>query len=134
VQRSGAEGSGQKRGILLVEGAPDLLAAVQWLEETSQAETYIPVAMLGAGQPIQGSALSHFVGRQVRIMEQRDPAKTRRDGTTYFPGQDAARKWQDQLTGVAASCHIIHLPEAMPGKDLNDYLKWTQRTPLPALT
>ena len=123
----GAEGSGQKRGILLVEGAPDLLAAVQWLEETGEAETCIPVAMLGAGQPIQGSALSHFVGRQVRIMEQRDPAKTRRDGTTYYPGQDAARKWQDQLAGVAASCRILHLPEAMPGKDLNDYLKWEGR-------
>ena len=87
----------------------------------------MPVAMLGAGQPIQGSALCHFVGKHVRIMEQRDPAKTRRDGTTYFPGQDAARKWQQQLAPVAASCRIIHLPDAMPGKDLNDYLKWPGR-------
>ena len=118
---------GRERGILLVEGAPDLLAAVQWLEETGQGDAFMPVAMLGAGQPIQGSALCHFVGKHVRIMEQRDPAKTRRDGTTYFPGQDAARKWQQQLAPVAASCRILHLPDAMPGKDLNDYLKWPGR-------
>lgn len=117
-------------GILLVEGAPDLLAAVQWLEEQGKTEVFAPVAMLGTGHPIQGSALVHFLGRHVIIVEQNDPPKTRPNGTTYHPGQDAAAKWQQQLTGTAASVTILHLPAEMPGKDLNDYLKWNQRKPL----
>lgn len=117
-------------GILLVEGAPDLLAAVQLIEEEGKTDTLMPVAMLGTGHPIQGSALVHFLGRHVIIVEQNDPPKTRPNGTTYHPGQDAAAKWQQQLTGTAASVTILHLPAEMPGKDLNDYLKWNQRKTL----
>jgi len=114
-------------GLLLVEGAPDLLAAVQVIEEEGQEAAFSPVAMLGTWHPIQGSALTHFTGRHVVIVEQNDPVKTRRDGSTYYPGQEAAAKWQQQLSPVTASVRIIHLPAEMPGKDLNDYLKWPGR-------
>ena len=117
-------------GLLLVEGAPDLLAAVQVIEEEGKEAAFSPVAMLGTGHPIQGSALTHFTGRHVLIVEQNDAIKTRRDGSTYAPGQDAAAKWEQQLSPVAASVHILHLPAEMPGKDLNDYLKWNLRKPL----
>jgi hypothetical protein len=112
-------------GLLLVEGAPDLLAAVQFCEES--LPDHAPVAMLGAAQPIHPGSLPHFKGRHVLIAEQKDPAKTRRDGSTYYPGQEAAARWAATLTPHAASVQILHLPPACPGKDLNDYLLWADR-------
>lgn len=116
-------------GLLLVEGAPDLLAAVQYCEES--LPDYAPTALLGASQPIHPGALLHFKGKRVLICEQKDPPKTRPDGSTYYPGQDAAARWQAQLQPHAAHVEILHLPEALPGKDLNDYLLWEGRGDYP---
>lgn len=95
--------------ILLVEGAPDLLAAFQLA--LGRNGEFAPVAMLSAACPIHTDALRLFTGKRVRIY-------AHNDGGT---GQCAAQKWASQI------CHratVDIFPLAPYGiKDLNDLVR-----------
>jgi hypothetical protein len=70
--------------VLLVEGAPDYLAACQLI--AAQDENVLPVVMLGAGTTIDRDALPHFVNRRVIIVGHPDEA-----------GRAAALRWAAQI-------------------------------------
>lgn len=95
--------------ILLVEGAPDLLAAFEAIK--GHADKFAPVAMLSAACPIHTDALRLFTGKRVRII-------AHNDGGT---GQRAAEGWVKQLT--QRGCTVDVFSFARYGvKDLNDYV------------
>lgn len=100
--------------IAVVEGGPDLLAALHfgWAEGKESAVT--PVAMLGASLSIPDQVLSMFSGKRVRIFPHTDDA-----------GQDAAARWEQQLVAVGAevdcfSLSGISMTTGEPVGDLND--------------
>jgi hypothetical protein len=100
--------------IALVEGGPDLIAALHfaWAEDLESKVT--PVAMLGASLTIPDDALPLFKGKRVRIFPHLDDA-----------GQDAAVRWERQLTeaGADVDCFSlggIRMNDGGPVGDLND--------------
>lgn len=102
------------QSIALVEGGPDLLAALSlaWAEGSEQLVA--PVAMLGAAHSIPDDALSLFRGKRVRIFPHLDEA-----------GQKAAPRWEQQLAAAGATVRCISLKnirtaDGTPAKDLND--------------
>lgn len=102
------------QSIALVEGGPDLLAALSlaWAEGVEQLVA--PVAMLGATHSIPENALPLFKGKQVRIFPHLDDA-----------GQKAAPRWEQQITAAGASARSLSLAgirtdSGEPVKDLND--------------
>jgi hypothetical protein len=114
----GAANIAHKPVVMLVEGMPDLLAAVQVILEENRVHDTAPVAMLGAGQHINVHALPYFTGKHVRIFPDRDEA-----------GAKGAATWAQQLQGVAASVDYFSfdafpLTSPEPIKDLNDFIRW----------
>ena len=112
----GAANIGHKPVVLLVEGMPDLLAAMQVILEENRLHEAAPVTMLGAGQHINVHSLPHFVGKHVRIFPDRDEA-----------GMKGAATWTEQLQGIAASIDCFSfdafpLSTQKPIKDLNDFV------------
>ncbi len=98
--------------LLMVEGAPDLLAACHYIEKMDSA--CFPVAMLGAGQRIHPDALPLFAGKRIRICAHADK-----------PGRDGAERWAAQLATVGAEVDIadfsgLRKRDGAPVKDLND--------------
>ena len=90
--------------IVLVEGAPDYLAACD-LFAVAERE-FLPAAMLGATpQPIHPDALDIMKNREVLILAHPDSA-----------GAEGAKCWRSQLTDVGASVRLMQLS----GGDLND--------------
>jgi hypothetical protein len=107
------------RAIMLVEGGPDLLAALHLLHEAEVGDV-LPVALLGrcAGGAIHSEALGLLAGKRVRIYPHADS-----DGG----GLEAAAKWAAQLAG--AGCHVDAVSFAgrlqangQPVNDLNDWI------------
>lgn len=105
------------RAIMLVEGGPDFLAALHFLNEREVWDVW-PVAMLGrsTGGAIHPDALALLSGRKVRIYCHAD-----QDGG----GVDAAVKWGRQLAGVgcavdAFSFDSLRQRDGARVKDLND--------------
>lgn len=92
--------------VALVEGGGDLLGAYDFILRENRVSRVVPVALLGAGQPIPEDQVEAFRGRRVRIFQQGDGA-----------GEKAAARWNRQLLGVAGKVGIAQLPE---GKDLGD--------------
>ena len=100
--------------IALVEGAPDLLAAHHFIIAEGREQDVAAVAMLGASQRIFETALPHFRDKRVRIYPHLDSA-----------GQDAARRWTEQLESAGADVDCFDLsgiPTVSNGRvgDLND--------------
>ena len=101
--------------IALVEGGPDLLAALH-LSWIAGAEARIaPVAMLGASLSLPAEALSDFAGKRVRLFPDADEA-----------GQTAGARWAAQL--LAAGVNVdrycfdgLVRADGEPVKDLNDF-------------
>jgi len=75
--------------IALVEGGPDMLAAVHLAWCAGVENEVAPVAMLGAANRIPDEALTLFSGKRVRIFGHADE-----------PGQAAAARWAGQLVGL----------------------------------
>jgi hypothetical protein len=108
--------------IALCEGGPDLLAG-HYLALCEQSTfpgkrdvSCVPVAMLGASQPIHADALPLFAGKRVRIMGHDDRA-----------GRRAVELWAGQLTSVGADVDAfsfagLRQTDGAPVKDLNDSL------------
>lgn len=95
--------------ILLVEGAPDLLAAFEAIK--GRSDKFAPVAMLSAACPIHTDARRLFDGKRVRIF-------AHNDGGT---GHRAADGWAKKLT--ERGCTVDVFSFARYGvKDLNEYV------------
>lgn len=101
--------------VLVVEGGPDLLAALDFVDREGQLCDCCPVAMLGASQRIPASAFPIFAGKRVRIYPHTDP-----------PGMDGAQAWAAQL-GQAGAANIdafgfagLRRATGEPVEDLND--------------
>lgn len=92
-------------GIALVEGGPDLLAALHLAVTQGTADRMAPVVMLGAGQCIPREALPFFARKRVRIFLHADEA-----------GQQAGQRWHQRIK-AAAQVVDGYLCE---GGDLND--------------
>jgi hypothetical protein len=75
--------------IALVEGGPDMLAAVHLAWCAGCEDEVAPVAMLGGANRIPDDALALFAGKRVRIFGHADE-----------PGQAAAARWASQLAEV----------------------------------
>lgn len=106
------------RGILLTEGGPDYLAALDFLCRFKR-QGWQPVSMLGASTQIDTEALEILAGRRVRIYAHHDPKNS--------AGMTAARRWFRQLR--EAGCEVDGFsfagPKRTDGKpvtDLNDLL------------
>jgi hypothetical protein len=78
--------------VLIVEGGPDLLAALHFINRHGQLCDCCPVAMLGATQRIPASAFPIFAGKHVRIFPHTDP-----------PGLAAGRAWARQMAQAGAA-------------------------------
>lgn len=103
--------------ILLVEGGPDYLAAVDFLIRFER-QGFQPVAMLGKSNRIPADALEAMAGRRVRIYPHHDPGGG---------GMEAAQGWFEQLAG--AGCEVdgfsfegLARKDGQPVTDLNDLL------------
>jgi hypothetical protein len=101
--------------VLLVEGGPDLLAALDFVNRAGQLCDCCPVAMLGASQRIPATAFPIFAGKRVRIYPHTDP-----------PGLDAARAWALQVAKAGAAKTDafgfagLQRASGEPVEDLND--------------
>ena len=100
--------------IVLVEGAPDLLAAHHFIYAESRERDVAAVCVTGASNRIHADALPLFAGKRVRIFPHLDVA-----------GQDAALRWTAQLESVNATVDCFDLrniptTSGQPVKDLND--------------
>ena len=112
----GAADIGSKPVVLLAEGMPDLLAAIQVISSEDRHADTAAVAMLGAGKLIHPQALPLFAGKRVRIFPDNDPA-----------GLQAGGVWQRQLEEVGAEVDRFSMSAQeqsgrKPIKDLNDFV------------
>lgn len=98
--------------VMLVEGAPDLLAAWTLIHLTGRASQIAPVAMLGASNDIDASALQAFAGKEVWIFPHADAA-----------GQRSLERWAGQLLPNAACIRPVRTKH----KDVNDFVSATYR-------
>ncbi len=101
--------------LVLVEGGPDLLAALHLASIEDRAPAIAPVAMLGASHQIPADCLPAFCGKHVRLFPHADPA-----------GAAAARRWAAQLHAAGAGCDYFSFSsltrhDGAPVKDLNDF-------------
>ena len=102
------------QAIALVEGGPDLLAALSLAWESGMGDHVAPVAMLGAANRIPNEALPYFKGKKVRIFPHLDD-----------PGHKAAATWTNQLIRACAKVRCVSLANIRMengqfAKDLND--------------
>lgn len=120
----------RRRRIALVEGGPDLLAALALAAASGCLDDLGVVAVLGAGCRLVEDALPHFRGCRVRLFPHADPPRP--DGTA--PGLEGAARWQDQLDAAGATVDAFDLggltaADGRHVKDLNDAARdWAQLT------
>jgi hypothetical protein len=100
--------------IALVEGGPDLLAALHLSWVAGVEGRIAPVAMLGASLSIPAEALPDFAGKRVRLFPDADKA-----------GQTAGIRWAVQLRAAGVKVDGYCFGELLredgePVQDLND--------------
>lgn len=105
--------AGGAKSITIVEGELDAPSA--WVLLGSR---YPVVSVLSSGAAV-GDCQRNYeylnAFSEIVICFDADEAKTRKDGTTFFPGQEAAKKVAELFPG---KCRILTLRE---GKDPNEY-------------
>ncbi len=129
----GAEAIGDKENVLMVEGGPDVLAAIHFLLGFGMLREVAVVGMLGGGNHIADDALPLFKGKRVRSMIDADEVKEqlvkKRDGTTKVrrsrAGYDSGLRWQNTLLAAGASFEAFNLwgltrADGRAVKDVND--------------
>jgi hypothetical protein len=108
--------------IALVEGGPDLLAAIDLATITNTSQAIASVAMFGSSISIKEQVLDQFTDKRVRIFAHADIA-----------GQNAGRVWADQL--ISVGCEVSGYPfeglklDGQPVGDLNDFLNLLPQNP-----
>jgi DNA primase len=103
--------------LAIVEGGPDLLAALHFTQAEGAAERVGVVGMLGASNSIPADALPYFKNKRVRIFPHDDRA-----------GLKAATEWEKQLqtAGAETDCFRVGgvlLDGGGISKDLNDLVR-----------
>ena len=129
----GAADMGDRMCVLLVEGAPDMLAAYHFLWGFQRLKHVAVVSMLGATARIGDEALPFFKGKRVRICIDADAVQEKKTvdakGVEHVkrtrPGYDAAARWTEQLTQAGAAVQGFDLSglvraDGKAVKDLND--------------
>ncbi len=104
----------QKPFLVIVEGAPDLLAALHFAQKESRADSVGVVAILGAANSVPEDALKHFANKRVRIFPHDDE-----------PGMKAAKVWEAQLRAIGAETDCfrvggVKMNNGGTSSDLND--------------
>lgn len=113
---------GDRPGVLLVEGGPDILAGYHFLHRFGVLDRVAVVGMLGGSSRIAEAALPFFKGKRVRIMAHADEVKE--DGQR--PGFEAAYRWQEQLREAGAAVKtfnlegLVRMDNGKAVKDVND--------------
>jgi len=104
--------------LLLVEGGPDVLAALEIVRREGVAESVGVVGILGAGNTrLDAAALPFFRNKAVRLFPHADEA-----------GRKAAKEWARLLLDAGAArvdafdLSGLMLADGVPGKDLCDVL------------
>lgn len=105
--------------VLLVEGSGDFLAAWHFITAEHLHGRCAAVAMTGAANWIPSEALQEIAKKRVRIFPHLDTSKA---------GEEAALRWETQITKAGGSAHCYDLNEltTFAGEgvgDLNDVLK-----------
>lgn len=111
----GAAQIGDRKRVLLVEGAPDMLAGFHFLKmwhtmRRPLLQDVAVVCILGAGNKIRETALPYFNGCRVRIMVDADqPKDDEQKSKRRLTGVEAAGRWTAQLTeaGAAVECYYV---------------------------
>jgi twinkle protein len=106
--------AGSAKAITIVEGELD--AASAWLLLGSR---YPVVSVKSAGSAIQDCKNSYeYLNsfEEIVVCFDKDDAKTRPDGTVFFPGQESAKKVAELF--APGKCRLLTLEH---GKDPNDY-------------
>lgn len=101
---------------LLVEGGPDLIAALHFALLFHRAALPITILGAGAGTAIHSEALALLAGKRVRIYPHDDPGGQ---------GQEAASKWVAQLQRAGCNVDAFDFSDlrkacGAPVKDVND--------------
>ena len=104
------------RAIALVEGGPDLLAALHLAWCVHRESLIAPVAILGASNAIPQAALPLFEGKYVRLFPHGDKA-----------GQQAGKRWGKQLLPHCLTIDVylfegLTLVDGSPAGDFNDFV------------
>lgn len=105
----GLVGRSNEYGVIVTEGAPDLLAAIS-LQQRYQGEAkWICTALLGAGiKTLNPECAALLKGRTVRLVPD-----------VGEQGEKMARTWTDILVKLGCTVDIMEMPEGMPnGTDL----------------
>jgi len=103
--------------VVIVEGGPDLLAALHFSQAEGAAERVGVVAMLGASNSIPADALPNFKNKRVRIFPHDDEA-----------GLKAAAGWEKQLRAAGAETDCFNIGGVLlyggeTSGDLNDLVR-----------
>ena len=115
----GAADLGTVGSVLLVEGSGDFLAAWHFITVEHLHGRCAAVAMTGAANWIPTEALQEIAKKRVRIFPHLDTSRA---------GEEAALRWETQLTKAGGSAHCYDLNELTTASgevvgDLNDVLK-----------
>jgi len=115
----GAADLNTAENVLLVEGSGDFLAAWHFITAERLKGRCAAVAMTGAANWIPKEALHEIAKKRVRIFPHLDTSRA---------GEDAALRWETQITKAGGSAHCYDLNELTTAHgeqvgDLNDLLK-----------
>lgn len=104
--------------VLLVEGSGDFLAAWHFITAEHLHGRCVAAAMTGAANWIPSEALQEVAKKRVRIFPHLDTSKA---------GEEAALRWETQLTKAGGSAHCFDLSGLVTSSgdavgDLNDVL------------
>jgi hypothetical protein len=103
----------------VVEGGPDILAAIHFLCVARMQDRAMAVGILGANNNIHPEAVMLFNQKRIRIVPHRDRV-----------GATAALRWQRKFEAAGAAVDVtpieLFLPTYGKAKDLNDLCRTPQ--------
>jgi hypothetical protein len=102
--------------LLLVEGGPDVIAAVHLLHQLGLEDAVTPIGILGANIAPQQEAIALLAGKQITIIPHHDKPKNGHSPT----GAAAADRWAALLNQNGC---LVDVKSTAPHKDLNEMIK-----------